>query len=462
MRSAPLVFGFVLIFAFLLLTAAFRSIVVAGKAVVLNLLSVGRRLRHPRDHLPVGLGREPPGLPLQRRHHALAPDVPVRDPVRALDGLPRVHPEPGARGLRPRALERAGVSLGIRQTAGVVTSAATVMVVTFAVFALIPIIDFKEMGIGLAAAVLIDATLIRAVLLPATMKLLGDRNWYLPRWLEWLPSLEHDETPRAPPCRSRCLHSPSSTDPHRPARGPATRRALSAWRGCGKPNPQTPGGRIPAGAGRRESSRCNSDPTQGDPDVTSEALEQHRGPDGPLERKPLEDRNLWVARVRDRGGRHRRRPRHEDPRSEEERQRRVRQSRPIAYDQFRHTPEESVLIQSKTLTTGDTAFKAAVADAARRFAAKPYVKSVDSPYAPGNEGQISRDRHSAIVTFKLRTNDLAKADKHVAALLATTRGARSRRTRPDDERGRRRVDRQADQRRLRQGPRRRPASSPCR
>ncbi len=92
----------------------------------------------------------------------------------------------------------------------------------------------------------------------------------------------------------------------------------------------------------------------------------------------------------------------------------------IAYDQFRHVPEESVLIQSKTLTTGDTAFKAAIADAAKRFAAKPYVKSVDSPYAPGNEGQISRDRHSALVTFKLRTKDLTKADKHVPALLATT------------------------------------------
>src|SRR3954452_14726470 len=92
----------------------------------------------------------------------------------------------------------------------------------------------------------------------------------------------------------------------------------------------------------------------------------------------------------------------------------------IAYDQFRHTPEESVLIQSKTLTTGDTAFKAAVADAARRFAAKPYVKSVDSPYAPGNEGQISRDRHSALVTFKLRQKDLTKADKRVPALFATT------------------------------------------
>ena len=67
-------------------------------------------------------------------------------------------------------------------------------------FALLPLIDFKEMGIGLAAAVLIDATLVRAVLLPATMKLLGDRNWYLPTWLEWLPKLEHAEpAPEAPP-----------------------------------------------------------------------------------------------------------------------------------------------------------------------------------------------------------------------------------------------------------------------
>jgi uncharacterized membrane protein YdfJ with MMPL/SSD domain len=60
------------------------------------------------------------------------------------------------------------------------------------VFALMPILDMKEMGIGLAAAVLIDATIVRAVLLPATMKLLGDANWYLPRWLEWLPRLEHE------------------------------------------------------------------------------------------------------------------------------------------------------------------------------------------------------------------------------------------------------------------------------
>jgi len=91
------------------------------------------------------------------------------------------------------------VAHGIKATAGAVTSAAIVMVATFSVFAMLPSIDLKEMGVGLAAAILIDATLIRAVLLPATMELLGDRNWYLPRWLEWLPRLEHEQAPEAPP-----------------------------------------------------------------------------------------------------------------------------------------------------------------------------------------------------------------------------------------------------------------------
>ena len=86
------------------------------------------------------------------------------------------------------------ISHGIKSTAGVVTSAAVVMVGVFLVFTLLPLVDLKEMGIGLAVAVLIDATLVRAVLLPATMKLLGNANWYLPRWLEWLPRLEHERS----------------------------------------------------------------------------------------------------------------------------------------------------------------------------------------------------------------------------------------------------------------------------
>src|SRR5207244_8577395 len=75
------------------------------------------------------------------------------------------------------------VAHGIKTTAGVVTSAAVVMVGAFGIFATLPLTDMKQMGVGLAAAVLIDATIVRAVLLPATMKLLGDWNWYLPRWL---------------------------------------------------------------------------------------------------------------------------------------------------------------------------------------------------------------------------------------------------------------------------------------
>jgi uncharacterized membrane protein YdfJ with MMPL/SSD domain len=79
------------------------------------------------------------------------------------------------------------VKHGIATTAGTVTSAAIVMVVVFSVFVTLTFIDFKEMGVGLAVAVLIDATIVRGVLLPATMRLLGDWNWYLPSWLEWIP-----------------------------------------------------------------------------------------------------------------------------------------------------------------------------------------------------------------------------------------------------------------------------------
>jgi len=81
------------------------------------------------------------------------------------------------------------VSHGIRATAGVVTSAAAVMIGVFAIFATLSSLEFKQMGVGLAAAILIDATLVRAVLLPAAMKLLGERNWYLPKRLRWLPKL---------------------------------------------------------------------------------------------------------------------------------------------------------------------------------------------------------------------------------------------------------------------------------
>jgi RND superfamily putative drug exporter len=87
------------------------------------------------------------------------------------------------------------IAHGIKTTAGVVTSAAVVMVAVFAVFATLGQLEFKQMGVGLAAAVLIDATLVRAVLLPATMKLLGKWNWYLPKRLAWLPQLKGETVP---------------------------------------------------------------------------------------------------------------------------------------------------------------------------------------------------------------------------------------------------------------------------
>jgi uncharacterized membrane protein YdfJ with MMPL/SSD domain len=102
------------------------------------------------------------------------------------------------------------VEQGIRTTAGTVTAAAIVMVAVFGIFASLSELSIKQMGFGLAVAVLIDATIVRAVLLPATMKLLGEWNWYLPGWLEWLPSLAAEEPePREP--------TPPATPPAVPA-----------------------------------------------------------------------------------------------------------------------------------------------------------------------------------------------------------------------------------------------------
>jgi uncharacterized membrane protein YdfJ with MMPL/SSD domain len=86
----------------------------------------------------------------------------------------------------------AAVAHGIKSTAGIITSAAAVMVITFAMFATGDDQQMKQLGVGLAAAIFIDATIVRAVLLPATMKLLGKANWYLPKRLSWLPRFEHE------------------------------------------------------------------------------------------------------------------------------------------------------------------------------------------------------------------------------------------------------------------------------
>jgi len=182
------VFAFVLGMAFLLLLVTFRSIVIPLQAIVLNLLSVGAAYGLLVLVFEDGVGHQLLGfagtseitswLPLflfvvlfglSMDYHVFI--------------LSRVQ-EAVNRGVSARD----AVAHGVRSTAGVVTSAALVMVGVFAIFGTLRLIEFKQLGVGLAAAILIDATVIRGVLLPATLALLGERAWYLPRWLRWLPA----------------------------------------------------------------------------------------------------------------------------------------------------------------------------------------------------------------------------------------------------------------------------------
>jgi RND superfamily putative drug exporter len=200
MKSAvPIVFGFVLAFAFVLLLVSFRSVVIPAKAIVMNLLSVAAAYGIVVAVFQWGWGEN---LLDFNSNGGVAAWLPMFLFV-ILFGLSmdyHVFILSRVREYYDRGLSTEdAVSRGIKSTAGVVTSAAAVMVLVFGVFALMPIVDMKEFGIGLSAAILIDATIVRAVLLPATMKLLGKWNWYLPTWLEWLPNLEHERSSEAAP-----------------------------------------------------------------------------------------------------------------------------------------------------------------------------------------------------------------------------------------------------------------------
>ena len=196
--NLPLVVGFVLVFAFALMLVAFRSIVVATKAIVLNLLSVAAAYGVLVIVFQHGFAK---GLLGFSSTAGIDPVVPLLLFV-ILFGLSMDY-HVLVLG-RIRELFYGGdtmddaISQGIKRTAGVVTSAAIVMVCVFAVFGALSLLFFKQFGVGLATAILIDATIVRAVLLPATMKLLGEWNWYLPSWLEWLPRLEGRTDESAP------------------------------------------------------------------------------------------------------------------------------------------------------------------------------------------------------------------------------------------------------------------------
>ena len=189
LRTAPYVFGFVLGLAFLILLAMFRSIVIPVKAIALNLLSVGAAYGVLVMVFQWGwgvgvLGSEASGiiaawLPLFL--FAILFGLSMDYHMLMLNRIKEAYDEGHS--------NEESVSVGIKVTAGQITSAAAVMVGVFGTFALGRNIEMQQMGVGLGVAVLIDATVVRSILLPASMKLLGDRNWYLPSWLEWLPKV---------------------------------------------------------------------------------------------------------------------------------------------------------------------------------------------------------------------------------------------------------------------------------
>ncbi len=196
-RSIVPVFVFVLGITFLLMLISFRSVPIAATAIVLNLLSVGAAYG-----VMVAVFQHGWGASLVATHGvgAIEAWLPLFIFV-VLFGLSmdyHVFVVSRIREAHDRGVPTSeAVAQGIRSTAGAVTSAAVIMVAVFAVFGTLSMQDFKQMGVGLSIAVLLDATIVRAVLLPSVMKLLGEKNWYLPRWLGWLPKPSHGEEPPA-------------------------------------------------------------------------------------------------------------------------------------------------------------------------------------------------------------------------------------------------------------------------
>jgi RND superfamily putative drug exporter len=187
---APYVIAFVLLLTFVVLTVVFRSVVVAGTAVALNLLSVGAAYGLLVLVFQEGVGADLLGFQQTDTIEAWVPlflfsvlfglsmDYQVFLLSRIRERYDHTHDTTDA------------VTYGVGSTARIITGAALIIVAVFSGFARGDLIMFQQMGFGVAIALLIDATLIRSVVLPSAMKLLRDRNWYLPHWLEWLPRLD--------------------------------------------------------------------------------------------------------------------------------------------------------------------------------------------------------------------------------------------------------------------------------
>jgi RND superfamily putative drug exporter len=195
-RYTPIVFLLVLGLSFVLLTVAFRSLVIPAKAIAMNLLSVGAAFGLLVLFFQRGVGpeifKDIAGWLGFGQVEAIEAGLPLFI-FAILFGLSMDYHVFLLSRIRER-FDHTGdstesVAYGLRTTGALITGAAAIMVAVFAGFAAGPLVALQQMGFGLAVAVALDATIVRTVLVPATMKLLGDRNWYLPSWLEWLPKV---------------------------------------------------------------------------------------------------------------------------------------------------------------------------------------------------------------------------------------------------------------------------------
>ena len=198
-RRTPVIFAFVLGFSFLVLMTVFRSIVVPIKAILLNLLSVGAAYGMLVAVFQHGIGA---GLFGFQQTDVIESWIPLFL-FTVLFGLSMDYHI----FLMSRIKERydvtgdndGSVAFGLGSTGAIITGAALIMVAVFGGFAAGDMVMFQQMGFGLAVAVILDATVVRSVLVPAAMRLLGDLNWYLPRWLEWLPQIHIEGRPDPTP-----------------------------------------------------------------------------------------------------------------------------------------------------------------------------------------------------------------------------------------------------------------------
>jgi len=196
----PIAIGVVLSLSFVLLLVAFRSVVIPAKAILMNLLSVGAAYGLMVLVFQEGVGAEVLGLTQVETIEAWVPlflfsllfGLSMDYQVFLLSRIKERFDHTGD--------TREAVAYGVGRTASIITGAAAIMVCIFGGMATGELVMFQQMGFGLAVAVLIDATIVRIIIVPAAMELLGDRNWYLPRWLEWLPnvSVEGHVTESAP------------------------------------------------------------------------------------------------------------------------------------------------------------------------------------------------------------------------------------------------------------------------